>query len=187
MERFPVQIVATLRALLTVAVVATTGCEKTAQVGKAKTYQEDRVQFQYPGNWKVTSDSETANVRGIIVETAGAALVLVQIYPADLPLEIAEFARQFSKQAQKETIQIASWREPSYTAAEETQGYKVVTERASIALLGAEVPHTRRYHQKQFGDKIVFIIVQVADEDEHLVRAGFDQILQSFRHTDAAN
>jgi len=49
--------------------------------------------------------------------------------------------------------------------------------------LGEEVPHIRFYKQKLFGNSVVYVIGQVANEDEDFVAVGFDQITSSLQYT----
>jgi len=48
--------------------------------------------------------------------------------------------------------------------------------------LGEEVPHIRFYKQKLFGNSVVYVIGQVANEDEDFVAVGFNQITSSLQY-----
>ena len=136
--------------------------------------------FKYPGNWEITEDEQQAGLRVLIVETPGAAIVVIQIYSAGDALEIGDFAESFTRVARGDNpLGIISASE--FSGLEKSDGDEILTERFSLGLLGENVPHTRIYRRKTGDDKVCFIVAQVADEDLSKVNMGFEQIFSSFK------
>jgi hypothetical protein len=159
-------------------------CEKVATVRTPKNYDKEGIHFRHPGNWKVTADSERQGMRFLFVETPGAATVAIQIYLNGEALEIQDFAREYSSNVRREIPKYAAVKQSLFGEPEEVSGYKSLSEQFSVSVLGQEVPHLRLYKQKHFGNKVIYVICQVSNEDEDLVAAGFDQIISSLEYND---
>ena len=168
--------------LIILALLAHLGCEKVATVKAPKIYHKDGIHFKFPGNWKVTSDSQRDRVRFLFLETPGNATVAIQVYLATEALEIEDFARQFSSNVQKEMPRYVTVGNSTFGGPDDVAGYRSMTEQFSISTLGTEVPHIRFYKQKQFGNNVVNVICQVSNEDEDFVAIGFDQIQSSLQY-----
>lgn len=171
--------------LIILALLAHVGCEKVAAVKTPKIYDKDGIYFKHPGNWKVTNDSQRDSVRFLFLETPGNATVAIQIYLATEALEIEGFARQFSSNVQKEMPRYMTVGNSTFGGPDDVDGYRSMTEQFSVSTLGEEVPHIRSYKQKQFGDKVVYVICKVSNEDEDFVDVGFDQIMSSLKYDSA--
>ena len=168
--------------LIILALLAHPGCERVATVKTPKIYDKDGIHFKYPGNWKVTADSQRDGVRSLSIETPGHATVAIQIYLATEAVQIEDFAHQFSSNVQKEMPTYLTVGNSTFAGPEDVSGYTSITEQFSISALGQEVPHIRFYKQKQFGNNVVDVICQVSNEDEDFVAVGFDQIMSSLHY-----
>ena len=171
--------------LIVIVLLAAVGCERVATVKTPKIYDKDGIHFKHPGNWKVITDSQRDGVRFLFLETPGNATVAIQIYLATEALEIEDFARQFSSNVQKEMPRYVTVGNSTFGGPDDVGGCRSMTEQFSLSTLGEEVPHIRLYKQKQFGDKIVYVICQVSNEDEDFVDVGFDQIMSSLKYDSA--
>ena len=168
-------------ACLVIAGLLLVGCgERRAETGSPRTYQHDGIEFEYPGNWKVTEDDREGEVRLLLVETPGEAIVVIQITPEDMAAGLREFAETFARSAREQTP-IGKIGKSSFAAAKNQGEYEVLTERFSISLLGEGTPHTRTYHRRNLQGKALTIILQVADEDGSKVVKGAEQIVSSFK------
>src|SRR4030095_3754404 len=161
---------------------ALVSCERTANVTQPKAYNKDGIQFQYPDNWKVTADSQNESMRHLVIETPGEAILIIQVFTPDDSVPMSDFVREFSSNAQQELPRFATSTASTFGEPEERDGYKSVSEQFSIKAVGEGVPHTRIYKQKRFGSKMIYVVSQVASEDEDLVGAGFDQITSSLQY-----
>jgi hypothetical protein len=170
--------------LTILALLACGACEKVAAVKTPKTYEKDGVHFHHPGNWKVTIDAERNTMRVLFIETPGNATVTMQIYSATDASELQNFAHEFSSNVQKEIPKYLRVERSTFGEPEDARGYKSMSEQFSVSALGQEVPHLRLYKQKHFGNKVIYMVCQVSNEDEDLVAAGFDQIMASLGYDD---
>jgi hypothetical protein len=168
--------------LIILALLAHAGCERVARVKAPKIYDKDGIHFEHPGNWKVTADSQRDGVRSLFLESPGEATVAIQIYLATEALEIADFAHQYSSNVHREMPWYLVVGNSTFAGPEDVTGYTSITEQFSVSGLGLEVPHIRFYKQKQFGNDVVYLICQVASEDEDFVAIGFDQIISSLQY-----
>ena len=168
--------------LIILALLAQAGCERVATVKTPKTYEKDGIHFKHAGNWRVTSDFQRDGVRFLFLETPGEATVTIQIYLATEALEIEDFAHQYSSNVRGEMPRYLVVGNSTFAGPEDVSGYRSITEQFSVSALGQEVPHIRFYKQKQFGNKVVFVVCQVPNEDEDFVAVGFDQIMSSLQY-----
>lgn len=168
--------------LFIVALLAHAGCERVATVKTPKTYEKDAIHFRHPGNWKVTSDFQRDGVRFLFLETPGQATVTIQIYLMTEAVKITDFAQQYSSNVHREVPRYLVIGKSIFAGPEDVSGYTSITEQFSVSSFGQEVPHIRFYKQKQFGNDLVYVICQVASEDEDFVAVGFDQIISSLQY-----
>ncbi len=165
---------------LIMALLLLSACERNARTDNPKSYNNAGIEFEYPGNWKVTEDSQQAGFRYLSVETPGDAIVIIQIYPTKDALEINEFAQWFA-QAFKEEIPFGTISASKFSQVKKLEGYENLTEQFSIILLGEDIPHTRIYIRKPIDNRVCLMVAQAADEDHSKVIRGFEQVFTSFR------
>ncbi len=141
------------------------------------TYAKDGLTFQVPGNWSVTEDEDFPTHRFVLVEEPGNALVVMQLFPFHQPADIAALARDF---AASTAIASKPWpQESTFGTPGTAGGYETLREAFTLRVLASTVPHTRDYRLKAYGDRMCFIVAQVADEDRANVKSGFEQIARS--------
>jgi len=169
------------RHLTFVCLLLFTGCEQTADIQSPLHFANDVVSFDYPGNWDIT-DEETTEWGGyIIIESPGDAIFIIQNYQKDDALELSDFVTWFAEVTQQE-MPVGDVQSGSRIPIEQeisgvaTQG---VREQFIIELLGVEVPHRRTYFTVEGTNDVGFLIAQTAEEDIHLVQAGFELIWNS--------
>lgn len=158
------------------------GCgEPNAKVNKPKQYSKDGLEFRYPGNWKVTEDVRQADLRYLIVETPGDAILVIQIIPDKLAVSLKEYAQVFSDNARKE-MPIGKMTPSTFGVPQMAGGFEVVQGKCSISVLGVIIPHTRYFRRKQIGNEVCFLMSQAPSEDYLKVSTGFDQVINSFKY-----
>ncbi len=164
-----------LTCLLAISVV---GCwERQADVSSPQSYSKQGLSFQYPGNWKVTDDENFDFFRYLFIESPGDAIVIIQIFGREDALGLKEFSADFADGA-KEDYTLGSISESSFQMADD-----YLEEQFSITILNETVPHLRRYMRLEFGQKLCFVIFQVADEDLEKAAPGFQLIVSSLNYT----
>ena len=162
--------------------VLISGCERAADVKAPQQYDHARVRFAYPGNWKVTDDTQGEHHRYIFIESPGSAIFVVHIYPKDDAASLDEFASWFSAAASEE-MPMVDFANSTFSSVEKLAlGTDLIgkKEEFSVTLLGEELPHTREYFTRDAGDRVAYMITQTANEDSGKVSPGFDLLLGSF-------
>lgn len=160
-------------------------CGKTqeavqADTGRPTSYAKDGLTFRMPGNWRVTEDEATPEVRYLFVEEPGEALVVVQLFPSQDAKDISTYARDFAD-ASKDETKVGTFTS-NFGKPGSAGGYDTLRETFVVKAYGTTLPHTRDYRRKVFGDWTCFVVAQVADEDRAPVKAGFDQIVESLAY-----
>lgn len=154
--------------------------EKPADLDNPKRYNKHGLEFQYPGNWEITKDSRISRVRTVFVESPGDALVIIQVYPPDLAIDLKDFVKNFSDAARDE-MPVGSFSKPVFDNEVLVHGHKTINERFDTMLAGQRVPHVRLYERIVSGGTACFLVAQVADEDRSRVINGFGLVFSSFK------
>jgi len=169
-----------IRFLLIAASLLWGACEQQADVASPKTYRENGIEFAHPGNWKVTEDVREGEMRYLFVESPGNAILIIQLFPASQADTISAFAKNFSE-GSKNAVSWATASAPSFSAVTGEGKDEVLTENMSMSAAGQSVPHLRVYRRRVEGERVVFLIAQVATEDAGKATKGFDQIVESLK------
>ena len=167
---------------LALALSLTLSCgEPSAQVGKPKLYSKDGVTFSYPGNWKVTEDSNQPDFRYIIVETPGDAIFGIHIFPEALAMGLKDYAQWYVDDMSK-ALPVGRITTSAFAPTRMSGGFEMIKEEFSISLLGETIPHTRHFRRKQTGSEVCYLTSQAASGDYLKASPGFDQIVNSFTY-----
>ena len=176
-----------------------TACgEPQADLSTPQTHRSSTLGFNYPKNWKITDDTTEEEVRSLIIETPGDAIVIIQSYTIvegegqsanegkgesknkeEIQIrELTDFAKGFAEIAAAETP-IGKMENSTFANAPDVAGFKWIEEKFDITLLGESVPHRRIYGSKTIGNQEIILILQVAIEDYSKAEAGFHLIRDS--------
>ena len=161
------------------------GCgERAANVQEPLDYRKAGLSFQYPGNWKVTQDMKALGTHHLTVDSPGNAIMIIHIFPVDgdESKKLKAYVDDFSDLAKAEAP-AGSFGPSAFTDPVREGRYESITERFSVSVPGQAVPHVRTYRRAVVGEKVCFLIAQVAEEDLAKVQPGFEQICKSFRYT----
>lgn len=157
------------------------GCsEPQADISAPKTHRSGNITFDYPKNWTITGESITPEIHYFLMETPGDALVVFHSLPADEAVDLAAFSKTFAESAASETP-IAKLVRTGFAVLPPAGGYDWIAEEFSVNLLGESVPHRRLYGAKKIGDRKVFLIFQVATEDQANTEPGFALFSETLR------
>lgn len=155
------------------------GCsEPPADLSNPKSHTSGPFTFEYPQNWVITDEEFDAEFHYVFVETPGDAIVILQSYPLDQEEDLAGYAEQFSASAAAETP-VGEMSESVFSELSTAHGYNWVVEEFAISFLGETIPHRRVYGATEFGNRQVFLILQVATEDYAMIEAGYQLIRDS--------
>jgi hypothetical protein len=163
------------------------GCgEPKADLSAPKKYSKGGITFSYPKNWKVSEEIYTPDVHYVSVETPAEAIVILQSYSIDIADEFSDYSKTFSADASGE-LTIGKIATTKLVELPQAKGYEWISEGFCISLLGESIPHKRLYGCKDVGDRRLFLIFQVSDEDAVNVQSGFELIRDSLRITNKQN
>lgn len=173
-------------AVLVAVLCAATGCNKQhSKIAKNKPhkYEKNGASFEYPKRWKVSDRSHGPGYRNLSIESPYNEIVLIRIMPADSAGSLLEFAREFSRAAERSAT---GGRIHSSNLDDNTQTYPgqpLLAERFVISRGGVDVPHTRVYRKRVFGDSACFFIHQTPSDLPEDFADGFQMIYSTFEYT----
>jgi hypothetical protein len=155
--------------------------ESKAKVVDPNHYTKNGVEFDYPGDWKVTGDKELeGGVRYLFVESPDNALVMVHIIPKIAASDLHEFSRDLSN-ATKEEVEGAAFVGSKFGEAGEDGKYATVEEELTIDMADVSIPHARKYYRREIGDVVCFLTTQVPVDEQAASNKGLAQVVQSFQ------
>jgi len=159
------------------------GCERGADVSSPAQYNKSGISFSYPGNWEVVEDVEESDFRYLTVESPGDAIFIIAVYQKQDALPLKDYVKEFSAMTREE-MPIGDIGESSFASINKLavpNSKEGIQEKVPMRLLGVEVPHVREYYLVESGDKVAFLISQVATEDLGHVEPGFKLIFDKFK------
>ena len=160
------------------------GCfEETADLTNPKEYNSNQIFFEYPKNWEISGDSFTPAIHNLFVETQGDALVIFQSYQSELAEDLETFSKSFSESTQMETP-LGEISQSELKTIPQKGGFEGIEETFDISILGISVPHKRIFLSKKIADRQVFLIYQVAIEDESQTETGFNLIRDTLKESE---
>lgn len=184
-----------LRSILGAAtlVVATAGCgfffEPKPDVGTPNHYAEHGLVFDYPGNWKATTEHEViegTDTVMITVESAGSGIAMVQQFKPAVSIEpdemLALLTAEMRTAAGEQLGGAMGFQQGSATTTTRKMlGEDRPTRRASfvVSLVGEKVPHTFELVMANLDDRTLVVLQQGPDEDLKTIQPAFDQILST--------
>lgn len=158
--------------LVLILIVCCSGCARQANTESPARFSEGPLRFDYPGNWKVTTNEPLGSGRLVILEEPGSAIVTVTTYPSGQDVTLESYGKLLKEHMT--TSKLGMLMKITDHGSRETPAsleFKFIISVGSI-----QVPHTMEVTQHVLGGHTLFCMSQVADEDRHLVQAGFDLI-----------
>lgn len=154
------------------------GGEEEADLSNPKTHRSGDLSFAYPGNWEIGVDQVTTSFHNLFINTPGTGIVILQTYPIEFADDLKTFAGEFSESGAAFASALGSVKNSVLTELPSKGGYAWLREdfEMEVALLPISVPHRRLYASKDVGDRRIFLILQVAEEDYPKVGKGFGLI-----------
>ena len=156
-----------------------TACtEPKADVSNPQSFSKEGIHFEYPGNWEITEDTVEHDVRYIIAETPGDAILILQAFPKSLDMQLYTFGKRFSK-AMGEELPIGKLVDVNFASIVELPDCQQLKETFAIELLTEHVKHQREYRKYSTENTSIFLIAQVQVDDYKRVEPGFELIFKS--------
>jgi hypothetical protein len=178
---------ATGRSLLALALLPSLACgflvEPKADITKPQQYALHGLKFDFPGNWKATTDvSQESGIEMVSVslESSGNALQVVQQFRPAIPLDLRDISATFATEMHAETKQMLGGTLDYSNGSSDDVQHVVLGEsrpakrnRFTLSLLGEKVPHTAEIVAIELPDRSLVIYDQAADEDLAAAQPGF--------------
>ncbi len=176
--------------LVSIILVFLFGCgERNADIKNSNSYSKDGVSFEYAGNWKVTEDVEGGGYRYIFVESPGAAISRIEIYPKEASFSLLEFVKLDIEQLKASMPKVFGLSEKDEIRVIkkpfEGKAYTGYEYKFNLSLLGVDVPHISEFYMFQSETEKAYISNQVAVEDLDKVKDGFMLIVKDFEVKEA--
>ena|ERR1022692_2474766 len=171
--------------VLCVALVAlfVAGCERAAQVDSPNHLVTDGVTFDYPGNWDVKKNELQPTGRSIVIQSPGAAIAIVRIFPVHQQVDLKAYAHQIGETMEKDFAKsrlLIPGQAMTYTEAGKPSE-RSVSIHYSVKLAGVDVPHTMVVREKTIGAVQIVTTMQVADKHAFQAEPGFDLITSTLK------
>jgi len=157
--------------------------ERPADLETKRIYEKQGLSFSYPGNWEVTEDSVNEGVRFIFIESPGAAITKIEVYPKEESFDLKEFV-ELDIEAIKDGM-------PNILDLDDNNAEEIATSingikfdgykyEFNISIVSIDVPHIAEFYLHSSELKNAYLTSQVAAEDFEKVKEGFGQILSTF-------
>lgn len=158
--------------------------EKYADIENSSKYDHKGISFLYPGNWKVTEDEEVDGFRYLFIETPGAAIAKIEIYPIK-SFDLMEFAEIDIKDLKENIPNIFKIHDKSKIIEFQNESKGIILNglryEFNLSILGLDIPHSTEYYMFHSENESAYFSNQVALEDHKKVKDGFTQVLHSFK------
>ncbi len=142
-----------------------------------KTYADAHVTFQYPGNWRITTDERHEDGGLVIIDGRSDSLVVLDISAGELTeAEFEDHVESFIAEMPG-SIPFGSLQNGAITKAKSPRPGELMTHyHFNIQVATVSVPHTTDFWMQRHGGTSVTGMCQVADEDRAGIEPGFQLI-----------
>ena len=170
--------------------------EPRADIDHPQRHSDERVQFQYPGNWKLALNRQDAGGQTIVtrnISSHGSAVTIIQSFPPFVPVPLDAYLENFIKgmsneldsgwtKMLKHTQQKATRIKRKVFGAEH-EGRRFTWE---ISVLNEKVPFVIEIINATTPQGSVYVITQLPIEGADKARPGANLVLDSLKLTQAS-
>ncbi len=169
--------------------------EPTPDLTNKQHFAGKLVEFDYPGNWKSSVQTETTNgieIIGASVQSSGAALVIVQTFSVAVPLTPSELLPGFIDGMKRSdagallTVQQDGQSDDAKLSKDilgaTREGRRL---KYTIGVGGVNVAHTVDIYLVELADISIVVYCQAPDSDVAKVSPAFDAVLSSLKRIEA--
>lgn len=161
--------------------------EPTPDVAAKQVYDANGLRFDYPGNWKFTTEvttTEGIETAIITVESNGAAIAMVQQFKPAIAVDPDEMLGLLTTELRKAAgeqlggaLDYAQGATRSSTRTMLGAERQVRGSKFDLTLLGQKVPHSFEVVVAELPDRSIVVFTQSPDEDLVKVTPAFEQIV----------
>jgi len=167
-----------MRAFFFLSLLLLGGC--TLPLAGPRIYDDGQISFSVPAGWKVTLRGTSPAGSHAFIESPGDAVVFIQGMTKANDPGCAAFAEIYARRSLPNLPNIRfTFPDRNKTS---RSGYdRSLRERFAVAQFDEEIPHIRTFHARDTDTHVYYVVTQVAEADTASVKAGFQEILDSFR------
>ena len=168
-------------AVITTLALLLGGCGGGGSNTPPATFENAALRFSYPAAWTLEEHDFSAGISMIAVESAFNGGMIVQYFPADMPMSLDQYAQDFAV-AFGESVPVF---DVSLESASEIIGdFGGVSlagrrQEVSLGLFGFETAYRLDFYHHKIGDDRVFLIFHYS-EDSSLGSGDIDVVRESF-------
>lgn len=167
-----------MRAFFILSLFLLGGC--TLPLAGPRIYDDGQISFSVPAGWKVTLRGTSSSGSHAFIESPGDAVVFIQGMTKASDPGCEAFAEIYARQSLPNLPNIR-FTFPDRSKISHSGYDRSLRECFAVAQFEEEIPHTRTFHARDTGAHVYYVVTQVADADAASVKAGFQEILDSFR------
>lgn len=167
-----------MRVLLFLSLLLFGGC--TLPLAGPRIYDDGQVSFSVPAGWKVTLRGTSPSGSHAFIESPGDAVVFIQGMTKANDPGCEAFAEIYARRSLPNLPNI-SFTFPHRNKTSRTGYDRSLREQFAVAQFDEKIPHTRTFHARDTDMHVYYVVTQVADTEAASVKAGFQEILNSFR------
>lgn len=167
-----------MRAILFLSLLLFAGC--TLPLAGPRIYDDGQITFSVPAGWKLTLRGTSPSGSHAVIESPGDAVVFIQGMTKASDPGCEAFAEIYARRSLPNLPNIRfTFPQRNKTS---RSGYdRSLEEQFAVAQFEEEIPHTRTFHARDSQTHVYYVVTQAADADAASVKAGFQEILNSFR------
>lgn len=141
-------------------------------------YEKHDVRFFYGDQWHIEEESGWFSNPYVFLETEDSGLIMVLIMPNTGDKTLHQFATEYSKSANSQMI-MGSFNSKGFTDITSKTDHNGIQEQLTLNVFDLETPMTRQYFSFNSVEKIVYIILQIDDEELDNI-TGLEKVLSTF-------
>ncbi|SHK41771.1 hypothetical protein SAMN02745181_3770 [Rubritalea squalenifaciens DSM 18772] len=144
-----------------------------------KSYHSSNFTFQYPGDWKITSDEDDGEEHIVQLESGLMTTVSVRVIKDEefSCMDLANVLRQNTGDDLGDKVTVAK---STLTPMDDAHGYSWAEEKYTLDSDGLKLNFTVHYGCKTAGGDTLLVYFQTTDSSWERVSPGFDLIRDSF-------
>ena len=156
-----------LKVLVTVLALALAACEGGISQAPPTSFENGALRFSYPSAWDLQEHEFSRGVSMIVVESAMNGGMIVQYFPADLPLTLDQYAQDFSAAFSENVPVFDVSLQTTSDIVGEFSGLSLNGTRqvVSMGLFGFETGYRLDFFRHQIGDETVFVIFHYSEDE----------------------
>ncbi len=156
-----------LKVFVSVIALTLVGCEGGVSQAPPTSFENGALRFSYPPAWELQEHEFSPGVSMIVVESAMNGGMIVQYFPADLPMTLEQYAQDFSAAVSENVPVFDVSLQTTSDIVGEFSGLSLNGTRqvVSMGLFGFETGYRLDFFRHQIGDETVFVMFHYSEDE----------------------